>query len=500
MYSRRSIVKYAILFAGLVSYTLSGLNWNIGIAAWVAPILLLYYTKKTKWPGFLLFYLCMVVSAGLSKTAENLSGLFVIYFTTGLSHGLVNSLPYVIEKLLVKREDKFYCTLVFPSAVVLVEYLLSLVLGIWGNSSIAQYHHLDLIQMTSLFGIFGISFLVTWLASIVNWFIINGVEQKYIRKGLGIYAIGLSVALLYGGIRINIFPPRSGTVNVASVISDTDIHQVFHQWEKEISVISENVEVEIPDDVYSSTSAVESQLRKTQEALKSGAKIVVWNEISLILKQPQKDSLLLQIRRLCIENKGYVLTAFLEEEKDKLSKPFNNTSSLITPDGEIAWTYVKSYLNPLEKLIINQGEAKVPFIDTEYGRIGNAICSDIDLTRYMTQIGNNRIDILLVPAFDWEEITPYHSHMAAFTAIQFGASIVRSNGNGIVASFDYQGNVLARTNTFTSDTKINYAEIPVQSTSTLYSEIGDTFAYIVILFLLFILGLRLMHKRSHKHN
>ena len=106
------------------------------------------------------------------------------------------------------------------------------------------------------------------------------------------------------------------------------------------------------------------------------------------------------------------------------------------------------------------------------------------------------MDILLVPAFDWEEITPYHSQIAAFTAIQFGVYIVRSNGKGIAASYDYQGNVLARTNTLTSDSTINYSEIPVQSTTTLYSTLGDAFASIVILYLLIILVLRLVHKGS----
>lgn len=77
----------------------------------------------------MLFYIGMAISAALSRTAENLSGLFIIYITTGLSHGAINSLPYVIDKLLVRGEKKFYKTLIFPSYVVFIEYLLSLVLG-----------------------------------------------------------------------------------------------------------------------------------------------------------------------------------------------------------------------------------------------------------------------------------------------------------------------------------------------------------------------------------
>ena len=84
--------------------------------------------------------------------------------------------------------------------------------------------------------------------------------------------------------------------------------------------------------------------------------------------------------------------------------------------------------------------------------------------------------------------------MAAFAAIQYGVSIIRSNGKGIVAFYDYQGNALAKTNTFISNSKINYAEIPIKSTTTVYSIIGNLFVYILILFLVVILGLRISKK------
>lgn len=488
------MIKYVILIIGLIGYTFAGLNWNIGIAAWVAPVCLLYFTKNTRWSGFLFLFLGMALSAAISKTAENLSGLFIIYITTGVTHGAINSVPYLIEKLLVKRGNKFYSTLIFPSAIVFVEYILSLGLGIWGNPSIAQYYNFNLIQITSLFGIFGISFLVAWFASLLNWIVSNGFEAKYIEKGLSVYGFVFAAVLLYGGIRTTCFPPQCETVKVGAIVSETDINQVFEKWEDEIIELSKDYDREIPEDVFSSSSAIESQIKRTEEALSQGAKIVVWNEISLILKRSQVDSLLQQIKKQCEGKRAYVLIAFLEKNSGSLPKPFNNKSILVTPDGEVAWEYIKSFPHPIERLVINKGEATIPFMDSEYGRIGNVICADLDLSGYMSQAGKHAIDMLLVPAFDWKEITPYHSRMAAFTAIQNGVSIVRSNGKGIVAFYDYQGNALAKTNTFISDSKINYAEIPVKSTTTVYAKIGNLFAYICILFLLVILGLRIFKK------
>ncbi len=498
MFPLKHISSYLALVTGLLFYTAAGLNWNIGAAAWIAPVFLLYCTRNIRWRGFLLFYLGMALSASLSKTAENLSGIFVIYISTGLSHGIINSVPYVIDRLLMKRGDKFYSTLIFPSAVVLVEYLLSLILGIWGNSSVAQFHHFNLIQSTSVFGIFGISFLVAWMASVINWVIFNGSEKSMLIRGLGIYGFVFALVVVYGSIRINLFPPRSGTVKVATIVSDTDIHEVFEVWEEHIPELISMDRPVIPVKVFSDPKDIENQIERTHVALQQGAKIVVWNEMALIVTQQQRDSVLHQIRLLCRRYHAYVLVAFLEESPDAMPKPFHNTSIFLQPDGGIVWVYLKAYLTPPEKLIINPGDARIPFIDTEYGRIGNAICSDVDFTGYMSQIGRNRLDILLVPAFDWEEITPYHSNLAAFTAIQFGVSLVRANGKGVVAFYDYQGHVLGMTDTFFSTSKINYAEVPIQSTTTVYSIIGNIFVYFATTFLLIILGLQLSGKVKYR--
>jgi len=173
-----------------------------------------------------------------------------------------------------------------------------------------------------------------------------------------------------------------------------------------------------------------------------------------------------------------------------LPKPFNNISILVTPDGEISWEYLKYFLNPLEGWVINKGNGPIPYIDTEHGRLANVLCSDLDFSPYISQVGKKSVDILLVPAFDWEEITPYHAHMAAFASIQYGVNMVRANGKGIAAFYDTRGNILAQRNTFISGSLTTYADLPLTGTTTLYSLIGDLFVYILLLFLLVMTGLR----------
>ncbi len=187
--------------------------------------------------------------------------------------------------------------------------------------------------------------------------------------------------------------------------------------------------------------------------------------------------------------RAFVLIAVLEKNSGDQPKPFNNKSILVNPGGEISWEYLKHFLNPLEGLVINKGGGPIPYVETEFGRIANAICSDLDLTAYISQIGKESVDILLVPAYDWEAVTPYHAHMAAFAAIQYGVNIVRANGKGITAFYNNRGNLLEQSNTFTSDSKITYAELPLTKATTLYSLIGNLFVYLLMLFLLAIVGL-----------
>lgn len=490
--------KYIVLTIGLVAYTFSGLNWNLGIAAWLAPVLLLYYSKNSKWSGILLLGLGIAVASAISKSAENLPGIFLIYITTGLGYGLVYTLPFVLEKLLTRKDEKFYSTLVFPAAVVMIDYLLSLLIGIWGHPAIAQYNNFNLIQFASLFGVFGISFLVAWCASIINWVLQNGVKTSRLMKGLAVYGPILIAVLLYGFLKTGSSPVESEEVKLAAIVSNTDIQEVFSDWEGEIRELAESSDLEIPAGVFSELSAVESQIKKTQEALSQGAKIVVWNEISLILQKSQLDALVQQIGKMCKENEAYVLLAVLAKSPDNLPLPFDNMAILLTPRGERAWEYRKHWLSPMERLIINSGDAPIPFIDTKYGRIANAICSDLDFTRHISQIGNKGIDVLLVPAFDWEEVTPYHSNMAAFAAIQYGVSIVRANGKGMVAFMDHHGEVLEQSNTFVSDSEIIYAEIPLNSSSTLYSEIGNLFVFVLMAFLALMIGIRISRGRKSR--
>jgi apolipoprotein N-acyltransferase len=302
-------------------------------------------------------------------------------------------LAYLIDKHVVKKGVKFYSTLIFPSAVVSVEYVLSLLIGIWGNGAIAQFHNSNLIQISSVFGVFGISFLIAWFGSTLNWVVENGIKSKRLWTGLVIYGTVLISVLLFGVIRQKSLPEAEDTVKVATIVGITDIQQVYEDWEENIIGLSKNYAQEIPAEIYSDSSDMEAMINRTDKALSNGAKIVVWNEISLLLMPSQTGSLVEKVKDLCAKYQAFVLIAMLEKNAGDLPKPFNNISILVDPECQILWKYQKYYLSH-ERLVTNTGSGPIPFADTEYGRIANTICADLDFSAYISQVGKESIDIL----------------------------------------------------------------------------------------------------------
>ena len=66
--------------------------------------------------------------------------------------------------------------------------------------------------------------------------------------------------------------------------------------------------------------------------------------------------------------------------------------------------------------------------------------------------------------------------------------MVRVTGDGVSAANDYQGRILAMSNSFTSPGDVMVAQVPTQGTRTIYSVIGDLFAWLCVAGFMVIVG------------
>jgi apolipoprotein N-acyltransferase len=155
----------------------------------------------------------------------------------------------------------------------------------------------------------------------------------------------------------------------------------------------------------------------------------------------------------------------------------------VSPIGEILFTYHKSKPTPGEG---NYGDGIIKYFNSHYGRIGSAICFDMDFPNLMNQVRNMDIDIMLVPANDWQEIAPYHTYVASFRAIEHGFNMVRAVSKGFSAAFNYKGQLLSSNDFYTTDDEILYSDVPAKGHGTIYSILGDYFAWLCILYFVII--------------
>ena len=156
----------------------------------------------------------------------------------------------------------------------------------------------------------------------------------------------------------------------------------------------------------------------------------------------------------------------------------------------MVWDYHKAFPVPNgDGLEVAAGPAILPITQTPFGRLANAICYDLDWIPYPRQAGLANVGLVLVPSDDWLAIENDHSNSAVYRAVENGFSMMRPTSKGISLAVDPLGRELARGEYYTADRLTIVAAIPVQALPTLYSRIGDVFAYVCVIALIAVTAL-----------
>ncbi len=127
--------------------------------------------------------------------------------------------------------------------------------------------------------------------------------------------------------------------------------------------------------------------------------------------------------------------------------------------------------------LYHKGPEVIQSVDTPYGRIGVSICRDMSFAGYARQAGEQQVDIMFNPSFDYPKST---SAMYSLRAVENGFTMIRPVYNGFSYAVDPNGRLLASMDSNQTDTGIMYAEVPTQGINTLYSKIGDLLGWICV--------------------
>ncbi len=456
---------------------------TIPIAAWLSAIFLLHFSHSFIPVLAMVLIWFMIFLAAYFAYGEVIPIPGIAYPLTVALISMTLTLPYLADRLLYSHFPGFLSTLIFPSAWVVVEFITAHAspFGTWGSVAYTQHGNRPLLQLVSVTGLWGISFLITWFGSMFNWIWEHQFNWTVIHTGVLVFSLTWLVVMLAGGTRLA-FAKSIKTARVATIGWPEKIleREAFAR----LFASEAPTEIELEDFQKSFSDLQDYFLKESRREAQAGAKIIVWPEASLGVFKADEATFIPRAEKLARKQMVYLLIG-MGTIVDGNPLRLENKAVLVDPVNGVVYSYVKK--NPVpgwESRISVKADGQIYHYDTQYGRLGSAVCFDMDFPHFIRRFGKSRTDTLLVPASDWEMIKHLHHEMAVFRAVENGTSLIRATRWGISAVTDAYGNTMAITDSFLANEDVMVAQVPVKGVPTLYSRLGDWFAWACVLGLL----------------
>jgi apolipoprotein N-acyltransferase len=468
------------------------------LAGWLAPVFLLRFSRtfsgRTRSSSHLLFY---AYAGALFIANRTLPFNWLGVFGNILFKGLVWMLPYTIDRFLSQRLKGWSRTFIFPLAFTSVDWMLSkLIVSSSASPSYSQAGNLALLQILSITGMWAITFLIGWFASLFNSLWENGFQWRPLHAEVILYLCLLVAALGYGGLRLNSTSSPSATLKAAMItIDESTVTQATNaiDWAT-LSRASLDERSALRPRL---SATVDEMLARSETALGGGANLIAWQESSAWVLEEDKAELLEHVSTLAKRYGAYLQISLEVITHSQSMKLLRNQSILIDPTGQVLWTYNKTHPDPYGEAIVTlAGSGTLPIADTPDGHWTTAICYDTYFPDLMRQAGKNQATLLFAPTNDVSQFAESALSMAAYRAIENGVTILRPTGNGISAIIDDRGRILFSQDYFANQSGVIATDLPLQGARTIYSQIGDVFAYLCVAGLAYLTIMALLfHKR-----
>jgi apolipoprotein N-acyltransferase len=493
-------LSWVWLLLGAALLPVSNLQTLVPVAAWVAPVFLMRFTRGQRARVGLPVLIVVMSGAALIGLRGGFfpvaSGLDYVLFVAGL--GVGGALPYALDRLVARRSGPWIRTLTFPLAATSIEFLATFgnAFGTAGSTAYSQYSSLTLVQLASLTGIWGLTFLVSWLAPVVNevWEArtrprppSGGNAGSGVRGVVATFCVAILGVSLFGGARIAFAAPDHATVRVAALAPDRDLSiaafsapRLRPDQPTQRPAVSAERFAPLLDDLFA----------RSEAEAKAGAKIVVWSEAAALVLVEDQQAVVRRAAELAAREGVYfqiAMIVLLNTDGSDGGTSNENHAVLLGPDGDVVWDYLKSKPTPGDGH--TAGPGILPTVDTPYGRLSTVICQDDFFPGLLRQAGQADVDILLAPSSDWPSVAAWHAQQSSFRAVESGVSIVRPTRQGISLATDAQGRLIGHKADYeVADGQTLVTSVPTRGEDTVYTVVGEFFAYLSLLLLLAILG------------
>ncbi len=476
-----------LLAAGAASFGVVS-RYAVPPLAWIALPLLLHATRSMRGvTGMAGAFAAISVALAITKRDTMPMPMSVYAGIIAVETSLVVA-ALTIDRVAAVRPGSVAATLVFPVALTAVEFLRSRYTpaASWGSIAYSQYGALPIMQLASVTGIWGITFLLGWFGSAAEF-----AWRLGLRSTPGAIACAITIALVAaaGSLRVALAPTDRHATRVATLNRPLDLFAPG-----EITRISEGrVSPAERDAVRTKLSRLHDWfLDGSRRESRAGARLVAWPEQSLLVLSGDEASFLERAARVAADARVYLAMGMAAIHLGD-PHPFENKLVIVDPEGRVIATYRKVHPVPgWEAGIMQAGRDPIPVVATSAGRLAATICFDADFPDFVRTAGRQDADAIVVVANDWKAIDSLHLQMHAFRAIENGAPLVRAAASGLSAAFDPWGRVLGVASFFGGSDGTMIAQVPIAHVATLYARLGDWLGWLSVMGTLFSIIFRIV--------
>jgi apolipoprotein N-acyltransferase len=486
--------RWSYLWLGLAAILLVftyGMYRN-ALAALFAPVFLLRFFRSQKTGrGYLLVVAALVFSNVISWWNTSNDSTILVRIIFGVVVGVLYSIPFLLDRVLVRKFHGFVSTLIFPVTFAAYEFLTfwPSPMSTYGSIAYSQFSSPTLTQLISITGLWGISFIVAWFASMVNWIWEENFAWLSIRKGLAIYVGVMLMVVIFGTVRLSAFLPEKGTVRIHGIIETDYTYDDSNKEFSRLIGLGPAAVKGFTEPIYN--RYLEATIREAQ----AGAKIVVWPEVAVFGYREDLDALLKKAGNIAKKQDIYLVLGYgLLTTDPNAYYVDENRFAIIDPQGEKVVDTLKYGCT----FAFGMYAFQLPVVDTPYGRLAGVPCCDLDFPYVIRQASQKGVDILFVPSFEPSmENQRAHSLMAPFRAIENGFSIFRLTIQGFSQAFDPYGRTIGYLNDTLSNEKVLVMQMPNHHITTIYSLVGDLFGWLMVIGFVVIVVIAIVRRRRN---
>lgn len=513
----------ALVLSSSLLLVLSFPDFNLEILAWVGLVpLLLALVGRSLAYGFALAILCGVLFlGGVFNWILKLEGYTLLHHALlALCYGPLFALFGLAFSFVSTRLGILASFLTAPFIWVSLEYIrsnLSFLSIPWGLLAHSQYLNLPVIQIASLTGAYGVSFLVVLVNSALALAILalldragwlrSPVFRTPTRRGTGAVVLSavavLTMALLYGQMKLS--RPAAGEELRVSVVQG-NIEQ-FRKWDPKYAKL-----------------IMQTYAALTREASEDGPALIVWPETATPGSISRHPSLEAQVKRIAREASASLLLGSSQHRKFRNQKSgrarYVNSAHLISPTSGRTQRYDKIRLVPFGEYLPLKGIlpwsfVKVPDLsyyvagkeytvfETPPFRFGVTICWENifpDLVRNFVKSGAQFIVNITNEAWFGNTSAPYQFlSMSVFRAVENRIFVVRCANSGVSCFIDQCGRIIGRVeggngqDIFVQGV-LTERIVPLDSRA-FYTRYGDWFPWLSLLCSAIVVGFAFLKER-----